>query len=452
MSQDLSSEASAAPSNDQMPSGIPYIIGNEAAERFSFYGMKAILMVFMTKYLVDSSGELAVLSQAEATSYYHLFVTATYFFPIIGAVISDIVWGKYNTIIRLSIVYCLGHLCLALFENQMGLAAGLTLIAIGSGGIKPCVSAHVGDQFSSKNGHLVSKIFMWFYFSINLGAMLSTLATPILLRDYGPSVAFGVPGALMFLATIVFWMGRNSFTAVPPSGIATYKKELFTKESLRIFGRLGVVYLFVAIFWALFDQSGSTWVMQAEKLNRTVTLFGSTFEILQSQIQAVNPLMILLFIPLFSRVIYPAIDRVFPLNELRKIGLGLFVTVFSFAIVAYTEMQLEAGHEMSIMWQVYAYAVITAAEVMVSITALEFTYTQAPNSMKSFMMGLFLLSVSLGNIVTAGVNLFIQNDDGTVILSGSEYYWFFAMLMLSFAVVFSIVSRKFTIQKILQDA
>lgn len=198
-----------------MPSGIPYIIGNEAAERFSFYGMKTILIVFMTKYMLDSSGGFDVMSEENAKAWYHSFSSAVYFFPILGAIISDAFLGKYKTILSLSIVYCLGHLALALDETRMGLGIGLTLIAIGSGGIKPCVSAHVGDQFGPKNAHLLEKVFEWFYFSINLGAFASTLATPWLLEHYGPSLAFGIPGALMLIATIVFWMGRNTLFTFP---------------------------------------------------------------------------------------------------------------------------------------------------------------------------------------------------------------------------------------------
>src|SRR5438093_7462309 len=90
-----------------MPVGVPYIVSNEAAERFSYYGMKSILFVFMTKYLMTASGVADHMSNDEATSYYHLFTSAVYFFPILGALLSDIFFGKYRTIITLSIVYCL---------------------------------------------------------------------------------------------------------------------------------------------------------------------------------------------------------------------------------------------------------------------------------------------------------------------------------------------------------
>ena len=162
----------------EMPKGIPYIIGNEAAERFSFYGMKGILVIFMTRYLMDGSGSAAVMGDAEARSWYHLFTSAVYFTPIFGALLADLFFGKYRTIIGLSLVYCLGHLALALDDTRLGLGLGLGLIAAGSGGIKPCVSAHVGDQFADTNAPLLERAFGFFYFAINLGAFVSMLLTP----------------------------------------------------------------------------------------------------------------------------------------------------------------------------------------------------------------------------------------------------------------------------------
>ena len=100
---------SAPEVSEEMPKGIPYIIGNEAAERFSYYGMRTVLVVFMTQYLRDASGELAVLREADATTYFHWFGTAVYFTPIAGALLADVFVGKYRTIVSLSIVYCLGH-------------------------------------------------------------------------------------------------------------------------------------------------------------------------------------------------------------------------------------------------------------------------------------------------------------------------------------------------------
>ena len=102
-----------------MPGGMPFIIGNEAAERFSFYGMRAILVVFMTQYLVGTGGALDVMSEEEAKGWYHLFVSAVYLTPLLGALLSDGVLGKYRTIILLSLVYCAGHAALALDDERI---------------------------------------------------------------------------------------------------------------------------------------------------------------------------------------------------------------------------------------------------------------------------------------------------------------------------------------------
>ena len=432
--------------SSKLPSGIPFIVGNEAAERFSYYGMRAILVVFMTQYMLNASGAPDLMSEEEAKSYYHVFSSAVYFFPVLGAILADAFWGKYRTILILSGLYCLGHFFLAIDDTRTGLLLGLCLIALGSGGIKPCVSAHVGDQFGRTNAHLLGKIFSWFYFSINLGAFASSLLTPWLLANHGPSWAFGVPGVFMSIATLLFWMGRRRFIHVPPGGWA-FLRETFSREGIGSLMRLFVIYIFVAVFWSLFDQTGSSWVLQAGKMDRH--LFG--VEWLSSQIQALNPVLVMLFIPLFSYGVYPLMNKFFKLTPLRKICIGLFLTVPAFLIPAWIENRIEMGQDPNIAWQLLSYAILTAAEVMVSITCIEFSYTQAPKKMKSFVMAGFMLSVSLGNVFTALVNLVIQNKDGSSKLVGAEYFLFFAGAMLLAALIFIPIARLYKEKYYIQD-
>ena len=400
-------------STDQMPPGIPYIISNEAAERFSFYGMKTILAVFMTKYLWlmnETPGQ--IMTDAAATEKVHLFNFAVYLTPVFGGIIADTFFGKYRTIIWLSVVYCMGHGALAFMGIQgdaaMWLLAGLVLISIGSGGIKSCVSAHVGDQFGTSNQNLITRVFNYFYWSINFGAFLSTLLTPWLLKWYGPHVAFGVPGVLMAFATLFFWMGRRKFVHIPPGG-KKFIMETFSEEGLKAVGKLFALFLFVAMFWALFDQTSSRWVFQAQDMDRNFL----GVEWLESQVQAVNPILILTFIPLFTFVVYPFVSKLVRLTPLRKIGAGLFLMGCSFALSSSIQEWIDAGQRPNIGWQFLAYALLTASEVLVSIVALEFSYTQAPRTMKSLVLGLFLFAVSLGNLFTAVVNRYIQIDSPT---------------------------------------
>jgi POT family proton-dependent oligopeptide transporter len=424
----------------RMPSGVPYIIGNEAAERFSFYGMRSILTVFMTTYLMNASGKLAVMTDYEASGWFHEFVFGVYFFPILGAIISDGLLGKYRTIISLSVVYCLGHLALAINDTRLGLFIGLFLIAIGSGGIKPCVSAHVGDQFGAGNQHLLSRVFGWFYLSINLGSSVSTYLCPILLnhKSFGPHFAFGLPGLLMLIATIVFWMGRKKFVHIPRGGLG-FVREFFSGEGLSAIGRLFIVYLFVAVFWSLWDQSsGGEWTLQARNLN----LHFLGLKLLPEQVQVANPLLILALVPLFNYFIYPAIHHVFPLTPLRKIGIGLFLISASFLVIWWIQARIDGGARPSVAWQLLAYVFLTSSEVMVSITGLEFSYTQAPKKMKSIVMATWLFTVALGNQFTAILNFLIPSLSNLGIdLKHAAYFRFFTLLMFFTAILFVFVAR-----------
>ena len=441
--------------SDTMPTGIPYIVGNEAAERFSFYGMKSILFAYMTGYLLNSQGAPDYMDKNEANVWVHSFVTAAYFFPILGAILSDWLFGKYRMIVSLSLLYCVGHGVLVLLEfpEQVPIEPrwvmwlGLALIAVGSGGIKPCVSAHVGDQFGEQNKHLISKVFGWFYFSINLGSTFSTLLTPWLLSVHGPGWAFGVPGILMALATLVFWLGRREFVHIPPSGNQLFD-ESFSPTGRRAILNLIPLYFFVAMFWALFDQTASAWVEQAKHMDREV----AGYELLPSQIQAANPIMVMILIPLFSYGLYPFLGRFFEVTPLRKIGIGLFVTIPAFALPAWIESRIQSGETPQIMWQIAAYLIMTAAEVMVSITALEFSYTQAPKKMKSFVMGLYLLSVAFGNLFTAQVNEYIvaRRKEGVTLLDGENYYWFFTAAIAATACVYVLFARFYRGQTYIQ--
>ena len=430
-----------------MPPGIPYIVGNEGAERFTFYGLKGVLVIFMTQYLLGKNGILAPMQEEEAKGYFHLFVASVYFCPLIGGVISDALWGKYTTIIRLSIVYTLGCLALSADQTRFGLFLGLMLIALGSGGIKACVSAHVGDQFGRSNAHLLAKAFGWFYFSVNFGSSFSTFFVPIWLKQYGAKIAFGIPAALMATATLVFWLGRNKFIHIPPGGKA-FVREMLSPEGLKAVARLLGIFVFVAVFWSLWDQSSGAWVLQAEHMD--LNFLGYKLE--AAQVQTANPVLILLFIPIFSYVIYPALDKIFPLTALRKIGIGLWVTALSFVVAAYIEARITAGQHPSVWWQILAFVILSAGEIMVSITCLEFAYTQAPKKMKSLIMAVYYLSISAGNLFTSGVNFFIRNAHGSSKLPGASYYWFFTANMAAAALIFIFVAKRYQVRNYTQDS
>lgn len=622
----------SAERDDRFPPGIPFIVGNEGAERFSYYGMRAILYAYLvslfTQFAAEGvSPEALAAADVRATQWMHLFMAGVYLFPMIGAILADRLLGKFHVIFWVSLLYIAGHGVLALggrlgemhqfSATEIAMMAGLTLIAVGAGGIKPCVSANVGDQFSAKNGHLVTRVFQIFYFSINFGSFFASLLIPRLNKTFGPEVAFGVPGALMALAALVFWAGRHRFVRVPPkpggalgrldffaSSLMTvpllcaiyvaYEKskslvqaalgegsaslgealglvvtqfwwlgaaavaaflagvwlfgvrqrrtpdsgflavllyswqqrgarrpgEGFWGPARRHFGdeaaegppavlRIVVVFSMISVFWALFDQHTSTWVKQARAMDLALTvpewfanwwgapavvvasaLYGavwmwswvsnrtlsrrttlaylalagawllgllalqltrggfSTITLLPSQLQALNPLFVMLVIPLLNVAVYrPFERRGRPLKPLVRMTAGMFLAALSFVAVALLQRRIEAagaGH-VPVLWQIIPYLVMTTAEVLVSVTGLEFAYTQAPRAMKSTVMGFWLLGVALGNVLVAFLAP-LQT------LSLSTFFWTFAGLMGAAALVFAVLGHFYRGKTYLQAA
>lgn len=440
---------------DKFPPQIKYIIGNEGCERFSFYGMRNILTIFMVQYLA--------FKEMDATAVYHIFVSGCYLMPLLGAYLADRYVGKYQVILWLSIVYCVGHGVIALFETRTGLYWGLALIALGSGGIKPCVSAFVGDQFHENQKDLIKKVYNLFYWIINFGSALSTILTPLLLEYFSPSVAFGVPGILMLIATIIFWMGRKHYVNKPPSGKNPHSLVLVLKSAFKnrqkgvkfldgasqdhpaeavegvkaVFRIMKIFFTAVPVFWALFDQHGSTWVLQAKQMD----LVFMGISIKPSQIQALNPYMVMMLIPVFVFFVYPTVQKFYDFTPLRRMTWGMVIASLSFVQIGMIQYMLDAGTQLNIMWQFFPYLTITVAEVMISITGLEFAYTQAPPSMKSTIMSFWLLTTFLGNFIVA---LVAQIN----IFEGGNFFMFFALLMFLVSGVFALLSKSYVMREV----
>jgi proton-dependent oligopeptide transporter, POT family len=242
------------------------------------------------------------------------------------------------------------------------------------------------------------------------------------------------------MAAICFWMGRERFVHVPPGGFG-FIREFFSLEGLGAIGRLFVIYLFVAVFWSLWDQSaGGEWTLQAKSLD--LNFLG--LKLLPEQVQISNAILVLIMIPIFNYLLYPAVSRFFPLTPLRKIGIGMFFIAASFAVIWWIQTQIDAGGKPNVGWQILAYVLLTASEVMVSITGLEFSYTQAPKKMKSVIMAAWLFTVFLGNQFTAIFNFLIPTlRNNGIKFDGAAYFRFFTLLMLVTAVIFVFVARRY---------
>lgn len=453
------------------PKAIPYIMGNEIAERFSFYGMRAILPTFLLAGFFNPAtnpGLNDTTAAARANELTHLFVTVAYFMPMVGGIVADWFFGKYKVIFYVSIFYSIGTLVLALSTHSLPwFTVGLVVVATAAGGIKSCVSANVGDQFDRSNEHLLSKMYGWFYVSINIGGTLAPLLVPIFDKLYGPEVAFAVPGVLMCVATFVFWLGRKKYVRVPPSGfrrenfvsISGYAlQKLFSRkpgqkvweavaekysaksiDGVKAVYRILTVFAFTPIYWAMWDQNLSEWILQATKLDLHV---GWGITVLPGQINFINPLFLVALTPVFNYFVYPFFERIgIRPTPLRKIGFGLFLVGVCFVIIAMVQQSIDRGGHPSVWWQVLAYSILAMSEILVSITCLEYAYTQSPPTMKSTMSALYLLGISAGSYFLTIINGSIAKGGMFSGLQGSAYYWFFIKLLGAFLVVYLLISR-----------
>ncbi|NWI28813.1 S15A1 protein, partial [Sula dactylatra] len=371
------------------PLSIFFIVINEFCERFSYYGMRAVLVLYF-KYFLQWDDNLS-------TAIYHTFVALCYLTPILGALIADSWLGKFKTIVYLSIVYTIGQAVISVSSindltdhNHNGSPdnisvhialsmIGLILIALGTGGIKPCVSAFGGDQFDDDQEKQRTRFFSIFYLSINAGSLLSTIITPILrAQECGIHskqrcypLAFGVPAALMAVALVVFIAGSGMYKKVKPQGnimiqvskcIAFAIKNRFRHRSKQYPKRehwldwasekydkrliaqikmvLKVLFLYIPLpmFWALFDQQGSRWTLQATTMDGNFV----AIQIQPDQMQTVNPILIVIMVPVVDTVVYPLIKKCkINFTPLRKITVGMFLASLAFVAAALVQVQID---------------------------------------------------------------------------------------------------------------
>lgn len=363
----------AKPAKLPYPKAVGFIVTNEFCERFSYYGMRTILSL----YLRDKLG----FSDNGATVIYHVFTMFAYFFPLIGAMIADGWLGRFRTIMYLSLVYAAGSTLISVSAMpQLNLPTleftivALLLIAFGTGGIKPCVSAFGGDQFKlPEQERYLGYFFSLFYFAINAGSLISTFLTPILRADvhcFGDndcySLAFGVPGILMVVSIVFFVAGKKLYIIKQPAGNIFGKvsscighaivKSCKSKEKrehwldhaddkydanliddVKSLLRVLVLFIPLPVFWALFDQQGSRWTFQADRMEQDI----GSWTLKADQMQVLNPLLILIFIPIFEVAIYPFLTWLKLVRKpLHKMVWGGILAACAFIISGIVELNL----------------------------------------------------------------------------------------------------------------
>jgi len=439
----------------QHPIGFWFIFWGEFAERCSYYGMRAILSLYMAEQLG--------LGEQNAGLFMSAFIGACYFLPLVGGYLADNYFGKYNVIVGFSIPYILGHVLLGV-ENTVFLVIALALLAMGSGSIKPNISTLMGMTYDQKRPGqdlLRTQAFSIFYMSINVGAAISQLAMPVLKVRYGYFTAFLFPAALMVLAFIFFASGKRFYAVETISRRAATPAE----KALRwdVMRNIGLVFLSVMFFWAMFDQTASTWIFYANVYMKS-DFFGMTAE----QMQAVNPLLIVIFLPIINFLFTFLTNKGINVRATDKMMLGFILTAATMGVMAYcgsltgmaekqdkidadsgqivrnadgTAQQIEVipeDRKVSLWYQAIAYFFMTMAEILISVTGLELAFVAAPKNMKSFVTSLWLLTVALANWgINAPLSQFYPK------MHPASYFAMMAAIMFAVIIAFYFIAQHF---------
>ena len=283
-----------------------------------------------------------------------------------------------------------------------------------------------------------------------MGAAAAFFIIPWIHINYGYSWAFGIPGIAMGAATLFFWMGRKQYTRKPPTGsqdrmrffpvvwyALTHQSERkpgqkFLDVALGSFSReevegtravIGIIIVFamVPLFWACFNQSQSTWVEQGEKMTSFYFLNGETM-------QGAGAVLVMIWVPILTFGVYPLMEKwgIKP-TALRRMGAGMFLGAAAFVLSGLVQAQVDHGTKLSIAWQLVPYVVLEAGEVLLSATALEFAFEQAPPQMKSLIMGFWLMTIAGGHFMIAVVTYL---NDHFIKATGASALYFYAVLTL----------------------
>ncbi|KAF9166468.1 hypothetical protein BGX21_001065 [Mortierella sp. AD011] len=449
----------------KLPKAIFFILPNEFGERFCYYGVQPNL----NKYFRQITG----MTEEKAKIYSTSFTMLAYFFPLIGAAISDSFLGKWWTIISFSIVYAIGMILITIFAipNLIGPVGQVSyfltflpmlIIALGTGGIKPCVSSHGGDQYLASQEAGKDFFFNAFYISINIGGLITQYVVPEITKRscYGQDTcypgAFLLPTIVFILALIIFASGHRFYRIVPPLGEFLPLKALratihaaraynaaspaereakghwlnFSEEKyggvfveeVRDFGLVLVpVVIPFAFCWMLYNQNSNEWANQYYYMNGA--LFGGNDPnhsyVQSAQFGIINTIFIIILVPILAVIYLRCHRNGWNFSPQRRMAIGFFLIVVSFVISAVLSPKIEAAYARSPYaaispdkrdgkycaecysgwWQVPQWFFLTLGEALCSPTGVQFTYIESGRQFRAVSTSFWLLSTSLGSIL-----------------------------------------------------
>ncbi|HKG59440.1 MAG TPA: peptide MFS transporter [Pyrinomonadaceae bacterium] len=477
------------------PSGLSTLFFTEMWERFSYYGMRAILTLYMTKSLAEGGLQL---DEKYAGIIYATYVSSVWYLPLIGGWLADRVFGARRAVLLGGIIIACGHYSMAI-NSTYTFYAGLILIACGTGLLKPNISAMVGQLYPEGDQRRDAG-FSIFYMGINLGAFLSPIVVGFLAQaeasrnfiarlGFDPNSAwhwgFGAAGVGMTLGIIQYLIGQRKLTTVgnkpepvaveaePRTGVdyvtlilaivggaagiglgfyygdAGVLSALFPAVVGFFAGYLGgttrllngdelkrvlvifFLFLFSILFWMTYEQAGSSLTLFADRLTRT-TLFGWTYP--SSWFQSVPAIFVIIFAPIIGAVWQKLGSR--QPSSPGKFTIGLFFAGIAFVVIAFAAT-LTTGGRVSPAWLVLVYFLQTIGELCLSPVGLSTVSKLSPVRMLGLMMGVWFLSISIGSYIAGLTTRLFEGNDPSVL---TRAFGMFAGITLLAAIILAVLT------------
>jgi len=417
------------------PKGLYLLFFTEMWERFSYYGMRAILILYLTKKLME--GGLG-MDEKDATLLYGYFTGFVYFTPLIGGWLADRYLGKRLAVTIGGITMMLGQFTLFGLNSTTGLYIGLLLLIIGNGFFKPNISTLVGGLYKDGDSRR-DAAFTIFYMGINLGAMIAPLVIGVVTDNmfattnedgsisYGYRYGFLVSGIGMLLGQVIFNLlgtkylgdlGTKPIGAVSDSSVTESSKSvnpetrevLDEKQEKQRISVIFILLIFAVFFWAGFEQAGSSLSLYTDKyIDRSI----GSFEIPTSWFQSVNPLFIVTLAPLFTLFWASPIGR--RLTTPVKMGIGMIIlgAGFLFMIGAVAERSAngdvnDVNNKAALMWLIMTYLLHTIGELCISPVGLSVVTKLSPPKLASVLMAVWMLSSFFANIVGGYIASYVE--------------------------------------------
>lgn len=403
--------------------------------------MKAILLLYMTKQLH--------MSDQSAGSALSWFKTGVYVLPLLGGLIADRMLGRYWTIVGFSIPYILGHFILGI-EEQWALFCALVLLAGGSGVIKPNISTLMGltyDQQRPGQEQLRASAFMWFYFAVNIGAFLSQTALPFLRDKFGYIVAFQFPAWFMVGALAAFAAGKKYYAVEKNDQRQLSLTELI--EQLKLLRPLFAIFFFIIFFWVVYEQNDTQWILFVRDHVNLPKLPIIDWQIEADYLQWINPLLVVIFVPIFNGAFKRIDPHAQTITPIRKMLVGFVLTTAAVGLMTIAgNLATEIQQKVSLAWYVAAFSTLTVGEILIFGTGLEMAYAYAPPQIKSLITACFILTAGIANFVNTILAQYytssiVQTPEGIGRLPPGKFFGAMTVVMVLATFGFYFAGRNF---------